>query len=107
MPVGDEWTCETTESNVNFLGLKLPFTIGQKTYTKGKYTNYELSIEEAKKRLLDEIDHYEKDELFECKILKKNIVWKMNSNNKYVAIVDYFYEKNIALQQYIDSDKHN
>lgn len=107
MPTGDEWRREISESDVVFLGLKLPFSIGETTYTKEICTNYELGIEEAKDRLLSEIDHFEKEELFECKILKKDIVWKMDGNNKYTAIVDYFYEKNIAVQQYIDSDKHN
>jgi len=102
----DEWKCEVKENKISLFGLKLPFSISQTTYSKEIYENYELVAEVAKNRLLDEIDHFEKDELYECKILKKNIVWKMDADSKYTAIVDYFYEKNIAVQQYIDSDRH-
>lgn len=105
-PKDDEWTCVTNEKEVNLLGLKIPFSIREITYTKEICSNYELNVYEGKNRLLNEIDHFEKDELYDCVILRKNIVWKLDSDGCFTAIVDYLYEKNIAIQQYIDTDKH-
>lgn len=105
-PKDDEWTREAKEYKVNLLGLKLPFSIEETTYTKEICSNYELNAYEGKSRLINEMEHFEKEELFDCVIIRKDIVWKMNSDSEFTAVVDYIYEKNIAVQQYIDTDKH-
>ncbi len=104
-PSGSDWKKSIKEKQIGIFGLKFPIFLNETTFEKDVVTKVVLSADEAKQRIKDEIEHFEKSELYECDILEKNIVWKMDASQKYMATVDYVLIKNIAKQQYIESDR--
>lgn len=103
MPQSSEWRSEKSEQTVSLFGLKLPFKIIEYSFVKDETKPHYLSDTEAKERIKMEIEHFEKDSLYEAKILRKNIVWHSEKDN-FSAKVDYVVNMNIAKQQYIETE---
>lgn len=102
---GDK-NCDKTvvRERASVFGLDLPFYVIKESYTTQITRQKILSENEAKERIKTEIEHYEKSELFEAQIQKKDIVWKMN-DKKCTAQVDYVILTDIAKQQYIETEQ--
>ncbi len=100
----DEWEKTEVRERISVFNLDLPFYIIKETYTRQITKEKVLSENEAKQRIKAEIEHFEKSELFEAQIQKKNTVWK-NDGEKITAYVDYVILTDIAEQQYIETEQ--
>lgn len=92
------------KTQLSIFGLKFPIYSIQKKYTKEVSQEKTLTQDEAKQKVKLEIDHYEKSELNNAQIMKKNITWK-SDDKKCRAQVDYVVIMDIAKQQYIDTEQ--
>lgn len=99
----NEWRAETDRYVLSFLGLKLPFEVVEHTFSTDKTEKHYLNNKEAKELIKMEMEHFENAELYNAKIIKKNITWSSNENN-YIAKVDYLVNMDIAVQQYIETE---
>ena len=99
-----EWEKYITRERLSVFNLDLPFYIIKECYTKQITQKVTLSENDAKKRILTEMEHFEKAELFEAEIQEKKIVWK-NDGEKVTAYVDYVILTDIATQQYIETEQ--
>ncbi len=103
-PKGSEWQAHEKRSVLNILGLKFPVCIIEKKYERLIFEKTLLTGKEGKQRIKDEIEHFEKGELYEAQITKKRITW--TSDEKFIfARVHYTIITDIAKQQYIESDR--
>ena len=99
-----EWEKSTTRERISVFNLDTPFYIIKETYKKQITREKILSENEAKSRIMAEIDHFEKGELFEAQITKKDVVWK-KEGKEITAFVDYVILTDIAKQQYIETEQ--
>ena len=98
------WEIKKNTKKVSLFGLILPIFITENRCTKQEYMSVTLKQNEAKELIKMEIEHFEKEEFFECDIKEKNVFWKTDDNKSLKAIVEYVVVGNIAVQQYIETD---
>jgi len=96
-----EWRSKTDRHFISVFGLKLPIEVIEYTFSMDKTKKKYLGSKEAKELIKMEIEHFENDELYDAKILEKNITWSFEENNL-TAKVDYVVNMDIAVQQYIE-----
>lgn len=101
-PNSNEWVKTENKTRLSILGLNFPLYLIDKKYEKEIFEDSILSSEQAKKRVMDEIKHFEAKEFSDGNIVKKHITWK-SDDKKCIAQVDYEVLLNIAKQQYIDN----
>lgn len=99
-----EWQQTVNKTQLSVFGLKFPIYFIENCFTRNITEDYNLSDKKIKENIKMEIDHFEKSEFFDSKIINKRTVWRKD-NDGYSAIVDYVVHKNIAEQQYIESDR--
>lgn len=103
-PSGSEWQVKEKRKEVEIFGLKFPICIIEKKYERVIFEKALLNDDEGKQRVKDEINHFEKSELYEAEITQKHITW--SSDNEFIsAKVSYTIITDIAKQQYIESDR--
>ena len=99
-----EWSKSVSRERLSLFGLDFPVYLIKESYTKQITHEKTLSEAEAKERIRVEIEHFEKNELYEAQIQKKHITWK-SDGEKCRAQVDYTFLTNIAEQQYIETEQ--
>lgn len=99
-----EWNKSVSRERLSLFGLDFPFYLIKESYTKEITRDKTLSEDEAKERIRDEIEHFEKSELYQAQIQTKHITWK-SDGKKYKAQVDYTFLTDIAEQQYIETEQ--
>ncbi len=98
------WSKSVSRDRLSVFGLDFPIYLIKESYTKEITREKTLSEDEAKQRIRDEIEHFEKSELYEAEIQKKHITWK-SDDKKCIAQVDYTILTDIAEQQYIETEQ--
>ena len=103
-PSDSEWKVSEKRNELNIFGLCFPICIIEEKYEKIIFEKTVLSDQSCKERVKDEIEHFEKSELYEAEITDKHITW--TSDNDFVcAKFQYTIITDIAKQQYIESDR--
>lgn len=88
------------KSDFSFLGFKLPVGISKKSYDKYYFQQVKLTKMEAKSKLINKINLYEKNFLKDKKILNKELKFKETKTGLSVT-VDYKLNGNIAVEKEI------
>ena len=101
-PSGSEWQFDEKRNELVIFGLKFPVCIIEKKYEKEVFKKTLLDNKEAKQRIKEEIEHFEKSDLYEAQITKKHITWTVD-DEFVIAKVNYTIITDIATQQYIES----
>ncbi|MBQ8869405.1 MAG: sporulation protein YqfD [Oscillospiraceae bacterium] len=99
-----DWNKSVSRERMSLFGLDFPIYLIKESYTKEITLEKTLSEDEAKERIKDEIEHFEKSELYEAQIQKKHITWK-SDGERCRAQVDYTFLTDIAEQQYIETEQ--
>lgn len=88
------------KSNFSFLGFKLPVGISKKTYDKYYFEKIKLSKKEAKAKLMNKINLYEKNFLQDKKILNKELKTIETKKGLKITVI-YKLNGNIAVEKEI------
>lgn len=99
-----QWNKSVSRERLSVFGLDFPIYLIKESYTREITCDKTLSENEAKQRIKQEIEHYEKSEFCDATIQKKHIIWKSDSE-KCTAKVDYTILTDIAEQQYIETEQ--
>lgn len=98
-----EWQHTVKKTQLSIFGLKFPIYLIENRYVRNITEDFDLPVEKIKEIIKMEMDHFEKSDFYDSKIINKKIVWRKD-NDGYSAIADYIVHKDIAEQQYIESD---